>query len=115
MPTIYEQVKEIVVDKLGVSGDEVEEGSSFVDDLNADSLDLVELIMAFEEGFSSGENSLEIPDEDAGSIATVGDAVNYLRGRGIEDNGPWAGASADDAAGDDDDDVAGDDDGDGEE
>ena len=105
MPTIYEQVKEIVVDKLGVSGDEVEEGSSFVDDLNADSLDLVELIMAIEEEFSADDAPLEIPDEDAGSIATVGDAVSYLRNRGIEDNGPWArasGAGADGADADDD-------------
>ena len=85
MPTIYERVKDIVVDKLGVGEDDVEEGSSFVEDLNADSLDLVELIMAFEEEFSSEEHSLEIPDEDAGNIATVGDAVAYLKGRGIED------------------------------
>ena len=86
MPTIYERVKDIVVDKLGVGEDDVEEGSSFVDDLNADSLDLVELIMAFEEEFSTEETPLEIPDEDAGNIATVGDAVNYLKGRGIEDD-----------------------------
>lgn len=86
MPTIYERVKDIVVDKLGVVEDDVEEGSSFVDDLNADSLDLVELIMAFEEEFSTEETPLEIPDEDAGNIATVGDAVNYLKGRGIEDD-----------------------------
>ena len=85
MPTIYERVKDIVVDKLGVGEDDVEEGSSFVEDLNADSLDLVELIMAFEEEFSTEGNPLEIPDEDAGNIATVGDAVNYLKGRGIED------------------------------
>ena len=85
MPTIYERVKDIVVDKLGVGEDDVEEGSSFVEDLNADSLDLVELIMAFEEEFSTEETPLEIPDEDAGNIATVGDAVNYLKGRGIEE------------------------------
>lgn len=85
MPTIYERVKDIVVDKLGVGEEDVEESSSFVEDLNADSLDLVELIMAFEEEFSSEEHPLEIPDEDAGSIATVGDAVAYLKGRGIED------------------------------
>lgn len=85
MPTIYERVKDIVVDKLGVNEDDVEEGASFAEDLNADSLDLVELIMAFEEEFSSEGNPLEIPDEDAGNIATVGDAVNYLKGRGIED------------------------------
>lgn len=85
MPTIYERVKDIVVDKLGVGEDDVEESSSFVEDLNADSLDLVELIMAFEEEFSSEEHPLEIPDEDAGNITTVGDAVTYLKGRGIED------------------------------
>lgn len=85
MPTIYERVKDIVVDKLGVGEDDVEESSSFVEDLNADSLDLVELIMAFEEEFSSEEHPLEIPDEDAGGIATVGDAVTYLKGRGVED------------------------------
>ncbi len=85
MPTIYERVKDIVVDKLGVGEDAVTEEASFVEDLNADSLDLVELIMAFEEEFSTEGNTLEIPDEDAGNIATVGDAVNYLQGRGIED------------------------------
>ena len=85
MPTIYERVKDIVVDKLGVDEGDVSDSASFVDDLNADSLDLVELIMAFEEEFSSEESPLEIPDEDAGGIATVGDAVTYLKGRGIED------------------------------
>ena len=86
MPTIYERVKVIVVDKLGADEADVGETSSFIDDLNADSLDLVELIMAFEEEFSTEESPLEIPDEDAGSIATVADAVTYLKGRGIDDN-----------------------------
>ena len=86
MPTIYERVKVIVVDKLGADEADVEETSSFVDDLNADSLDLVELIMAFEEEFSTEDTPLEIPDEDAGNIATVADAVAYLRGRGIDDD-----------------------------
>ncbi len=71
---IFEKVKEIVVDQLGVTEEEVTEESSFVDDLGADSLDVVELIMAFEEAFD-----IEIPDEDAERIATVKDAVNYLR------------------------------------
>ena len=61
MPTIYERVKDIVVDKLGVGEDDVEESSSFVEDLNADSLDLVELIMAFEEEFSSEETHWKFP------------------------------------------------------
>ena len=86
MPTIYERVKVIVVDKLGADEGDVEENSSFIDDLNADSLDLVELIMAFEEEFSTEDSPLEIPDEDAGSIATVADAVAYLKGRGAEDD-----------------------------
>ena len=85
MPTIYDRVKEIVVDKLGVDEGDVTETASFIEDLNADSLDLVELIMAFEEEFSTEGNPLEIPDEDAGGIATVGDAVGYLKGRGIEE------------------------------
>lgn len=71
---IFEKVKEIVVEQLGVAEDEVSEEASFVDDLGADSLDVVELIMAFEEAFD-----IEIPDEDAERIATVRDAVNYLR------------------------------------
>ena len=86
MPTIYERVKVIVVDRLGADADDVEETSSFVDDLNADSLDLVELIMAFEEEFSTEDTPLEIPDEDAGNIATIADAVAYLKGRGIDDD-----------------------------
>jgi acyl carrier protein len=85
LSTVFERVKEIVVDKLGAEESDVEESSSFIDDLNADSLDLVELIMAFEEEFSTEDSPLEIPDEDAGSIATVNDAVAYLKGRGIED------------------------------
>jgi len=71
---IFEKVKEIVVEQLGVEEEEVTEKSSFVDDLGADSLDIVELIMAFEEAFET-----EIPDEDAEKIATVGDAVKYIK------------------------------------
>ena len=74
-----------MVDKLGVEEDEVTETSSFIENLNADSLDLVELIMAFEEEFSTGEVPLEISDEDAASIATVSDAVNYLKEHGVPD------------------------------
>ena len=81
LPTVYERVKEIVIDKLGVEGSDVSSESSFVDNLNADSLDLVELIMAFEEEFSTGDEPLEISDEDAGSIATIEDAVNSTGSR----------------------------------
>ena len=85
MATVYERVKNIVVDKLGVESGDVEEGSSFVEDLNADSLDLVEMIMAFEEEFSTEDQPIEISDEDAGSIATLQDAVDYLKQQGVED------------------------------
>lgn len=86
MPTVYERVKSIVADKLGVDEGDVKEGSSFVEDLNADSLDLVELIMAFEEEFSSAEDPVEISDEDAGQLHTIGDAVAYLKNLGAQDN-----------------------------
>ena len=68
-----DRVKKIIVDQLGVEESKINENSSFIDDLGADSLDIVELIMAFEEEFD-----VEIPDEDAEKIKTVGDAVKYL-------------------------------------
>jgi len=71
---IFAKVKDIVVEQLGVDEEEVSEQASFVDDLGADSLDIVELVMALEEEFD-----LEIPDEDAEKIVTVGDAVNYIK------------------------------------
>ena len=86
MATVYDRVKTIVIDKLGMDESEVEEGSSFVDNLNADSLDLVELIMAFEEEFSTDEKQVEISDDEAGNIGTIKDAVDYLKGHGIADD-----------------------------
>ena len=85
MTTVYDRVKAIVVDKLGVEEDEVTETASFIENLNADSLDLVELIMAFEEEFSEDGEPLEISDEDAANISTVSDAVIYLKDHGISD------------------------------
>ena len=85
MPTVYERIRDIVVEKLGVNEEDVTEESSFVDNLNADSLDLVELIMAFEEEFSSDDVAIEISDEDAESITTVQAAIDYLRDNGVED------------------------------
>lgn len=70
---VLEKVKKIVVENLGVEADKVTEKSSFIDDLGADSLDTVELVMAFEEEFGC-----EIPDEEAEKIQTVQDAVNYI-------------------------------------
>ena len=73
MAVIDEKVKQIVVEQLGVEEGEVTPSASFVDDLGADSLDQVELVMAFEEAFG-----IEIPDEDAEKIATVKDAITYM-------------------------------------
>ncbi|MGH9594046.1 MAG: acyl carrier protein [Bryobacteraceae bacterium] len=73
MPSVDERVKQIIVEQLGVDEAEVTPTASFVDDLGADSLDVVELVMAFEEAFG-----IEIPDEDAEKIATVKDAVAYI-------------------------------------
>ena len=72
--SIEEKVKNIIVEQLGVEVSQVTEGAKFVDDLGADSLDTVELVMALEEEFS-----LEIPDEDAEKITSVGDAVGYIK------------------------------------
>ena len=85
MTTVYDRVKAIVVDKLGKDDDVVTETASFIDDLEADSLDLVELIMAFEEEFSIDGSPLEISDEDAANITTVNDAVTYLKEHGVAD------------------------------
>ena len=73
---LEEQVKEIIVEQLGVTADEVVPQASFIDDLGADSLDIVELVMAMEEAFD-----VEIPDEDAEKIQTIGSAVTYLKSK----------------------------------
>jgi acyl carrier protein len=72
--SIEQRVKEIIVEQLGVEEDEVSPEASFIDDLGADSLDTVELVMAFEEEFN-----IEIPDEDAERISTVQDAIDYIK------------------------------------
>ncbi len=85
MATVFERVRKIIVDQLGVDEADVVPSASFVDDLNADSLDLVELIMQMEEEFSTDGTTVEISDEDAEKIHTVQDAVDYIKDRGIED------------------------------
>ncbi|HCU99662.1 MAG: acyl carrier protein [Dehalococcoidia bacterium] len=85
MASTFERVRTIVVEQLGVDESDVVSTASFVDDLEADSLDLVELIMSLEEEFS-GDVQLEISDEDAEKIVTVQDAVDYLQDHGIEDS-----------------------------
>ena len=84
MATIFERVRRIIVEQLGVEDEEVVSAANFVDDLGADSLDLVELIMSMEEEFSDSSRKVEIPDEDAEKILTVQDAVDYLRDLGIK-------------------------------
>jgi acyl carrier protein len=73
MASTAERVKDIIVKQLGVKPEEVRDDASFTDDLGADSLDLVEVVMAFEEEFGA-----QIPDEDAEKIKTVGDAIKYI-------------------------------------
>ena len=76
MSNISEKVKGIIVEQLGVDQDQVTEDASFVDDLGADSLDIVELVMSIEENFD-----IEIPDEDAEKLQTIGDAISYVEER----------------------------------
>ena len=85
MATVFERLKKIVVEQLGVEEEEVVTSASFVDDLGADSLDLVELIMALEEEFSDPSQKVEIPDEDAEKLVTVQDAIDYIKDLSIED------------------------------
>ena len=85
MATVFERVKKIVVEQLGVDEKDVVPTARFVDDLGADSLDLVELIMSLEEEFSNSKNKIEIPDEDAEKILTVQNAVDYITDLGVND------------------------------
>jgi acyl carrier protein len=79
MSSVAEKVKKIVAEQLGVSAEQVTEDAKFIEDLGADSLDQVELIMALEEEFGS-----DIPDEDAEKLTTVGDAIKYIDGKSKE-------------------------------
>ena len=78
MASVFERVRKIIAEQLGVEEDDVKPNTSFVEDLNADSLDLVELIMSLEEEFGQGGQGFEISDEDAEKIVTVQDAVTYI-------------------------------------
>ncbi|MCK4563512.1 MAG: acyl carrier protein [Verrucomicrobia bacterium] len=75
---LEDKVKDIIVEQLGVNADQVVEGASFIEDLGADSLDTVELVMAFEEEFGA-----EIPDEDAEKMTSVGGVISYLKDKGF--------------------------------
>ncbi len=85
MPRVFDRVRKIIAEQLGVEESEITPQTSFVEDLNADSLDLVELIMSLEEEFSKEGKSIEISDEDAEKIATVQDAVNYIVEQGVSE------------------------------
>ncbi|RKX30921.1 MAG: acyl carrier protein [Verrucomicrobia bacterium] len=80
--SLEQKVKDIIVEQLGVNPDQVTPEASFIEDLGADSLDTVELVMAFEEEFGA-----EIPDEDAEKLTTVGAVVNYLKEKGFDKEG----------------------------
>ncbi len=86
MATIFDRIKTIAVEQLGVDEKDVVPTASFVEDLGADSLDLVELIMSFEETFSNNSRKIEIPDEAAEKIVTIQDAIDYLKDQGVEDH-----------------------------
>jgi len=83
--TVFERVKKIIIENLEVEEKDIMPSASFVDDLGADSLDLVELTMSLEEEFSNPDKKIEIPDEDAEKIITVQNAVNYIKNLGIKD------------------------------
>ncbi|MFH1031981.1 MAG: acyl carrier protein [Chloroflexota bacterium] len=86
MATIFDRVKKVVVEQLGTEEKEVIPTASFIDDLGADSLDLVELIMSLEEEFTTPAKKIEIPDDDAEKIKTVQDAVDFIKDLGIQDS-----------------------------
>jgi acyl carrier protein len=82
--TVFDKIKAMVVEQLGVDEKDVVPTASFVEDLGADSLDLVELIMSLEEAFSTPERKIEIPDEAAEKIVTIQDAIDYIKEQGVE-------------------------------
>ena len=82
--SVFNKLKAMVVEQLGVDEKDVVPTASFVEDLGADSLDLVELIMSIEEKFSTPEKKLEIPDEAAEKMITIQDAIDYLKEQGID-------------------------------
>jgi len=84
--TIFERLKRVVMERLGVDEDQVAPTVSFIQDLNADSIELVELVMAIEDEFSNSSRKIEIPDEALEKLATIQDVVSYLRGLGVSDD-----------------------------
>jgi acyl carrier protein len=85
LATVLERVQKIVAERLGKDASEVTPEASFTEDLEADSLDLVDLILAFQDEFSTEGNPIEISDEDAETLVRVQDAITYLTNRGVTD------------------------------
>jgi acyl carrier protein len=85
MATIENRLYEIIAESLSVNVSDIKSDSSFIDDLDADSLDVVEMIMAMENEFSVGDETLEISDEEAENIITVADALTFLESKGVTD------------------------------
>ena len=85
MATVSGRLKKLIAEQLDIKEEDLTPATSFADDLNVDSLDLVELITAMEEEFSTAEEKLEIADEDAEKIQTIQDAIDYLHNQGIKD------------------------------
>ena len=83
MASIFQRVRKVIIEQLGVEEDEVVHPASFVHDLGADSLDVIELKVALEEEFTTPSLKIEIPDDDAEEIVTVQDAVDYIRDQGV--------------------------------
>ncbi len=86
MATVLERVQTIVAERLGVEESAVVPNASFTEDLEADSLDLVDLILALQDEFSTDDNPIEISDEDAETLVKVEDALKYLKEHGVTDN-----------------------------
>ena len=86
MATVLERVQKIVAERLGVEESKVVPGASFTEDLDADSLDLVDLILAFQDEFSTDDIPIEISDEDAETLMKVQDAITYLTNKGVADS-----------------------------
>ena len=85
MATVFERVREIAADKLSIETEDIKPESSFTNDINDDSLDVVELIMALEEEFSEGDTTVEISDEEAEGLNTLNDVLSFLGTKGISD------------------------------
>ena len=86
MATTFERLKRIVMERLGVDEDQVVPAASFIRDLNADSIELIELTMSVEDEFSNSSHKIEIPDEELERLTTIQDVVNYLKGLGVSDD-----------------------------